>query len=99
MFDPITSSYLPNKEDRYDPYVSPILAKSHANLPKAILIGAEYDGLCIQTEFYAKQLSDAGVPVTVYRYKGMTHAFLDKLGVTPQTEDLCIVIAKAIKEI
>lgn len=37
-----------------DPYVSPMMAKSHANLPKAILVGAEFDGLCIQTEFYAK---------------------------------------------
>ena len=37
-----------------DPYVSPMMAKSHANLQKAILVGAEFDGLCIQTEFYAK---------------------------------------------
>lgn len=94
--DPMTSSYLPNSDLINDPYVSPILAKSHANLPKAILVGAEFDGLRIQTEFYAKQLQDAGVDVTCYRYKGMTHAFIDKLGFVPQAEDLANVIADAI---
>ena len=75
------------------------IAKSHSNLPKAILVGAEFDGLRIQTEFYAKQLQDAGVDVTCYRYKGMTHAFIDKLGFVPQAEDLADVIAEAIKNI
>ena len=94
--DPILSSYLPSFELVNDPYVSPILAKSHSNLPKAILVGAEFDGLRIQTEFYAKQLKDAGVDVTCYRYKGMTHAFIDKLGFVPQAEDLASVISEYI---
>lgn len=96
--EPMIRSYLPSFELINNPYVSPMLAKSHANLPKAILIGAELDGLCIQTEFYAKQLKDAGVPVTCYRYKGMTHAFIDKLGFVPQAEDLATIIAEAMKE-
>ena len=44
-------SYLPNFDLINDPYVSPMIAKSHSNLPKAILVGAEFDGLRIQTEF------------------------------------------------
>ena len=71
-------------------------AKKYYNLPKAILVGAEFDGLRIQTEFYAKQLKDAGVDVSCYRYKGMTHAFIDKLGFVPQAEDLASIIAEAI---
>ena len=94
--DPILSSYLSSFDLVNDPYVSPMVAKSHRNLPKAILIGAEFDGLRIQTEFYAKQLQDAGVDVTCYRYKGMTHAFIDKLGFVPQAEDLASIIAEAI---
>ena len=94
--DPILSSYLSSFDLVNDPYVSPMVAKSHSNLPKAILIGAEFDGLRIQTEFYAKQLQDAGVDVTCYRYKGMTHAFIDKLGFVPQAEDLASIIAEAI---
>lgn len=97
--DPITTSYLKDKNLIYNPYVSPMLAKSHKNLPKAILVGAEFDGLRIQTEFYAKQLQDAGVDVTCYRYKGVTHAFIDKLGFVPQAEDLADVISEAIKEL
>lgn len=97
--DPIVSSYLPSFDLVNDPYVSPMLAKSHSNLPKAILVGAEFDGLRIQTEFYAKQLKDAGVDVTCYRYKGMTHAFIDKLGFVPQAEDLASIIAECIVEL
>ena len=63
------------------------------------LVAADKLLIPIQTEFYAKQLQDAGVDVTCYRYKGMTHAFIDKLGFVPQAEDLVDVIAKAIKNI
>lgn len=94
--DPILSSYLSSFDLVNDPYVSPMVAKSYSNLPKAILVGAEFDGLRIQTEFYAKQLKDAGVDVTCYRYKGMTHGFIDKLGFVPQAEDLVNVISEAI---
>ncbi|WP_160687572.1 alpha/beta hydrolase [Clostridium sp. C2-6-12] len=95
--DMLLKTYISNEEEIYDPYVSPMLAKSHEGLPKAILAGAEFDGLRLHTEFYAKQLSDAGVDVKVFRYKGMTHAFIDKLGHVAQAEDLCIEIANAMK--
>jgi acetyl esterase len=90
-------AYISEEEDIYNPYVSPMLAQSHSGLPKALLIGAEFDGLRIHTEFYAKQLMEAGVETTCIRYKGMTHAFIDKLGHLPQAEDLCIEIANAIQ--
>jgi acetyl esterase len=92
-------AYIRDEKDIYNPYVSPMLAASHAGLPKAILAGAEFDGLRIHTEFYAKQLIDAGVDTTVFRYKGMTHAFIDKLGHVAQAEDLCIEIAEAMKKL
>ncbi|WP_366033268.1 alpha/beta hydrolase fold domain-containing protein [Clostridium sp.] len=75
------------------------IAESHKNLPKEILVGAEFDGLTIQTEFYAKQLKDSGVDVTCYRYKGMTHEFIDRLGLVPQAEDLANIISEAIKDL
>jgi acetyl esterase/lipase len=97
--DLFLSTYISDKNAIYDPYVSPMVAKSHEGLPKAILAGAEFDGLRVHTEFYAKQLMEAGVETTVYRYKGMTHAFIDKLGYVAQAEDLCIEIAKVMKEL
>lgn len=90
------SCYLPDPKEVYNPYVSPILAESHVGLPKAILVGAEFDGIRLQTEFYAKQLKEAGVDVKCYRYKGMTHAFIDKLGFVPQAEDLVDIISEEI---
>ena len=97
--DLFLGAYISNKEDSYHPYVSPAVAKSHKGLPKAILAGAEYDGLRVQTEFYAKQLIEAGVDTTCFRYKGMTHAFIDKLGHVAQAEDLCIEIANAMRNL
>lgn len=97
--DMFTKCYVNDLSLCNDPYVSPMMAASHKNLPKTILAGAEFDGLRIQTEFYAKQLQDAGVEVRCYRYKGLGHAFIDKLGYLPQTEDLVNVISKAIKEL
>ena len=97
--NPIKTSYIIDSNQIYNPYVSPIMAESHKNLPKAILVGAEFDGLRIQTEFYAKQLKEAGVDVTCYRYKGMTHAFIDRLGFVPQAEDLANIISNAIKNL
>ena len=76
-----------------------MFAESHVGLPKTILIGAEFDGLRVHTEFYAKQLIEAGVETTCIRYKGMTHAFIDKLGHVPHAEDLCIEIANAIRKL
>lgn len=96
--DPMIVAYINNPEDIKNPYVSPILAKSHKGLPKTLIAVAEYDGLRLQGEFYASQLKKEGVDVKVLRYKGLTHGFLDKLGHLPQSEDLCIEIANAIKK-
>ncbi len=95
--DPVAALYLPDGKEIGNPYVSPMLADSHAGLPRALVVGAEFDGLRVQTEFYAEQLAQAGVEVKCLRYKGMTHAFMDKLGHVAQAEDLCIEIAEAIK--
>lgn len=94
--DPMVFAYIKDPRDLYNPYVSPILAH-HEGLPKTIIAVAEYDGLRIQGEFYAGQLKSAGVETKVLRYEGLTHAFLDKLGYLPQSEDLCREIAEAIQ--
>lgn len=96
--NPMVNSYLQGA-DYHQPYISPMLADSHANLPPALLLAGEFDGLRIQTEFYAKQLQDAGVPVRCIRYKGMAHAFIDDLGILCQAEDFCREAAAAILKI
>ena len=91
--------YLPNREAAYHPYVSPLLALSHRGLPKALCISAEFDGLRLQTEYYAGLLRKNGCEARAIRYNGVSHAFLDKLGFLPQTEDLCMEIAQELKQL
>jgi len=91
--------YIPTIEGAYHPYVSPMLAHSKKNLPRALCVSAEFDGLRIQTEHYGKLMAEAGVEVKTIRYRGMPHAFIDQLGYLPQAEDLCIEIAEAVKSL
>ena len=87
--------YFPDQAMTKSPYASPILADAKG-LPKALVVTAEFDGLRLQGEFYAKKLADAGVSVRTLRYKGSTHAFFDKLGAVPQAKDLCEEISQAL---
>ena len=41
-------------------------------------------------------MAAAGVPVRMMRYTGSFHAFLDRLGYIPQSEDACIEMAKEL---
>ncbi len=68
--------YLGSEGDRDDPRVSPLLAPTHAGLPPALIVTAEYDPLRDQGEAYGEKLRAAGVPAEVRRYEGMIHAFL-----------------------
>ena len=61
--------------DRSDPYMSPVHAASHADLPPGLIIAAEYDPLCDEAEAYAAKLVAAGCDVTCSRYDGMFHGF------------------------
>ena len=68
--------YLPDKKERQNPYASPLLAKSHNNLPKAVIITAQFDPLRDEGEAYADKLKQAGVPIRLKRYDGMIHGFV-----------------------
>jgi acetyl esterase len=88
----------PEKEAE-EPYASPLLTGSYTGLPKLLSIACEYDGLRIQDEEYARRLYNAGVVVKSIRYRGITHAVIDRLGFVPQAEDICYEIADAIKNL
>lgn len=88
--------YFQDIADSAHPYASPMMAESFEGVAKTIIMTAEYDGLRQQGEFYGAQLKKAGVDTTIYRYCGCTHAFLDRLGYQPQTEEACQLIAEAL---
>lgn len=89
--------YVQGNYDITDPYISPAFGKCEG-LPATLLILAEYDGLRLEGEFYAKQLQDAGGLVRAVRYCGICHGFYDKLGILPQTEDAVNEITAFIRE-
>lgn len=78
--------YVQGKYDITIPYISPVFGEKE-ELPKTLLLQAEYDGLRLEGEFYAKQLQEAGVSIKMVRYRGVNHGFFDKLGILPQAED------------
>ncbi|HEX4095268.1 MAG TPA: alpha/beta hydrolase fold domain-containing protein, partial [Caulobacteraceae bacterium] len=62
-------------EQRRDPRLAPGRAASHAGLPDAIIVTAEYDLLTADGEAYARQLEQAAADVTRLHYDGAIHGF------------------------
>ena len=70
------SLYVPDPDDRSNPYASPLLALDHSGLPPALIQVAEHDPLRDDGLRYAETLRRAGVPVRVTNYVGMPHGYL-----------------------
>jgi acetyl esterase len=68
-----TADYLPNPDDRANPYASPLRATELAGLSPAHVLTAEFDPLRDSGEAYARRLQDAGVKTTLHRFNGHTH--------------------------
>lgn len=81
------AGYLPEGVDSRDRAVSPLWDNRFDNLPPTLLITAQYDYLTQQSRAYSIRLAREGVPVTWMNYCGMTHAFVDRVGVFPQADD------------
>lgn len=91
--------YLQGEVDVTHPLVSPLFADDVSGLPPTLIVTAEYDYLRLEEEAYARKLARAGVPTRLIPYRGMDHAFMDKLGDYPQADDCMNEIAKGLKEL
>jgi acetyl esterase len=89
--------YLPAAVDGAHPHASPLRAESLAGLPPALVITAEYDPLRDEGEAYAARLGEAGVPVTMYRYDGMVHGFVQMAALVPAGDRAISEVAAALR--
>lgn len=79
----VVRTYLPTPSDARNPLASPLLAASHAGLPPAHILTAEFDALRGEGAAYGAALRDAGVEASIVRYLGMTHDTPVFLGAVP----------------
>jgi len=68
--------YLPRKQDWLDWRASPLLAKSLARLPPALVLTAGFDPLLDEGREYADRLRREGVPTEYRNYPDMVHGFI-----------------------
>jgi acetyl esterase len=97
VMDWFLEHYFAAGADRTNPDASPAFIKNLAGSPPALVITAECDPLCDEGEVYARRLKDAGVKVTLTRYDGMIHPFLNFLGVSAGAQKAVDQIAAAIR--
>jgi acetyl esterase len=67
--------YVPNVDDRADPYACPLVGNLHG-LPPAVVVIAGHDPLRDEGAAYADALQAAGVPVRRLAYEGGVHGFI-----------------------
>ena len=89
-------SYVNSENDFRNPLASPFWSEDPSEFPTTLIVSPEYDYLKSQAENFACQLSENGVDVVLYRYRGMAHAFFEHPGEFPQAEDCVNEIAAAI---
>lgn len=98
QMDWFVDHYVPSVTLRSDWRVAPLRASSHAGLPPALVITAEFDPLRDEGAAYAAALRAARVPVTHSLYEGAIHVFFQlpgsELGRRAMTE-----VCQAIKAV
>ena len=77
--------------------VSPLLAKSHAGLPPALIISAECDGTRDDSDAYTHALLNAGVPAIHVRYGGMLHPFFGMRGIVDDATEAQRQVSAAMR--
>lgn len=79
----VARTYLARASDAKNPLASPLRAGSHAGLPEAVILIAEYDPLRGDGIAYAAKLRAAGVAASAVQYLGVTHDTAIFTGVLP----------------
>ena len=67
--------YISKKEDIENPYLAPLLAKSFSNLPKTLIITAEFCPLRDEGEEYGRKINEAGGCAKIVRIPDVIHGY------------------------
>lgn len=67
--------YQRSEEDRMNPYFAPLLADDLSDMPRTLILTAEFDPLRDEGEDYGQRLLEAGNFVEVHRIPGALHGF------------------------
>lgn len=67
--------YQREEEDRLNPYFAPLLAEDLSDMPKTLILTAEFDPLRDEGEDYGRRLLEAGNLVEAHRIPGALHGF------------------------
>jgi len=81
FMDQVMGWYVPERAERADPRVSPLLDEVPAGLAPAYIATAGFDPLRDEGEAYARKLADAGAKVELRRFADQIHGFLSVVGV------------------
>jgi acetyl esterase len=81
------SHYLPHPGDGAHADASPLRAASHAGLPAAYVMTAEYDPLRDEGDALAAKLAAAGVATVHRRYDDMNHGFMSWVGLLDRADE------------
>jgi acetyl esterase len=81
FMDQVLDQYVPDRDQRADLRVSPLLGDVPAGLAPAYVATAGFDPLRDEGEAYARKLADAGVQVELRRFPDQIHGFFNVVGV------------------
>jgi len=91
-------SLLPQGTDYSQPYVTPLNAPSHANLPKAILVTTGFDMLRDVGHAYAQKLAKDGNDITYVHYPELPHGFIQMTAHSKRCMEATLELARLLGE-
>lgn len=68
--------YMQDSDEWTNPYFAPLLADDFTNLPKTLIITAEFDPLRDEGEEYGRRIKQAGGEAKIIRMKDALHGFI-----------------------